>query len=400
MKRSLTLACAVAAMAAAGPCFAAVTSPSEGRANMARELATMVHDPAFREVLAHDLSDGKATLGDVMRQFREAYGPHALEAQGDDLQQLEREVIRLRGLDGAVDALIELRANDSARASTDLTSAWIGTVVRDPVTGEKSFVAYDASGGEHRFALDAVPDRPMLIVESDHAMALQAGISVMNHMMQQAEGHPLVVRQPFGASRSAQVAGSADGAGPHDAPLTPKGEQLTLLKSIYLTDDHEPNIQGDAEVFAIVSGIGADGKAHLVTRDMPWLDHDKRWYRPNMDLVNWTEFGAHYVNIQFFEADGDTDFRKLASSVINAVGDLALLVSPAAPEALIVKGVSTIADKILQAMDDSWVRNDNDYIDSLYVVERGHDYGSEDKPRVGARGQVRLVLEPYRVNPR
>ncbi len=298
------------------------------------------------------------------------------------MRDLERQAIRLRGLDGALDALFDIRVHgvDKNTPITSIRGFWTATVSKDLVTGQKQIVAYDPSGREQRFSLDAAPDVPMLIVESDSSAAVQAGMTVMNEILR----------------NNGMQAPTASG----NLRATNATEELTILQEVRLEYDHEPNIQGDAEIFAIVSGVAPDGTPRLITKDMPWLDHDKRWYKPGMDLINWTDYGTNYVNVQFFEEDGNTNFKALAVAVTKAVGNLALVVSPGAPPALIVAGVSKVGSEILSAMDEKWFQNDADYVDSFYVVERGGKYGSDVAPLVGARGEAKMVLAPYIVKGR
>ncbi|PWF65633.1 hypothetical protein CBX98_25510, partial [Vibrio sp. T9] len=106
---------------------------------------------------------------------------------------------------------------------------------------------------------------PMLLIESDSSAAMRAGIAVMNETLRD-RGVQSDRTSPASVTALSNTA----------VPSGAKAEQLTILKRIYLTKDHEPNIQGDADIFAIVSGVGPDGKAQIITKDMPWLDHDKR----------------------------------------------------------------------------------------------------------------------------
>jgi hypothetical protein len=362
-----------------------VTTMDEAREELARGVATLAADPAFDSALRQHLAKGKASLGDVLGEVQTPTSADTVS----HLRDLERKAIDLRGLTGALDALIDVRVHGVADnaplpAADDL---WIGTVSRDPVSGARQVVAFDAVGAEHRYDLEAVPTVPMLIIESDSSAAVHAGTTVMNEILRQGGVQSARIA---GASSQQGVLGDGDG----------KGEQLTLVKRIYLTKDHEPDIQGDAEIFAIVSGVGRDGKPLLITKDMPWLDHDKRWYTPGMDLINWTGYGTNYVNVQLFEEDGNTDFKALAEAVLKAVGDLSLLVAPEAPPALIVTGVTKIANEILKAMPAAWFQNANDYVDSFYVIERGGNYGTEQEPLVGARGEARMVLVPHEVKNR
>lgn len=354
------------------------------REEMARGVAALTADPAFNSALGEHLVNGRASLADVLRDMRSP----ARADQITHLRNLERQAIELRGLTGALDTLIDVRTYgvDATRPLPAMSDFWIGTISRDPASGEKQVVAFDTAGAEHRYDLESVPSVPMLVVESNGSAALRAGISVMN-----AELRGDVQPQRRRVRRSAAMSLSTENR---------PDESLTLLKAIYLTKDHEPNIEGDAEVFAIVSGIGADGKARIITRDMPWLDHDKRWYSPGMDLINWTDYGTNYVNVQLFEEDGNTNFKDLATAVTGATGDLSVLISPEAPAALIVAGVSKIANEILKIMPAKWFENSNDYIDSFYVIERGGNYGSNEEPLRGARGEAFMILEPYVVKHR
>jgi hypothetical protein len=357
-----------------------IATVGDAREALARGVASLAADPAFDRALHEHLVKGKASLADVLRDVHTPTSTDDVSL----LRDLERQAIELRGLTGALDTMIEVRVH-GVGATQPLPAAadfWTGTISRDPVSGAKQVVAFDTTGTEHRYSLDAMPSVPMLIVESDSSAALHAGVSVMNAALQ-ADGASLQRHAP-------RIGATAD------HPV----EQLTLIKKIYLTNDQEPNIEGDAEVFAIVSGIGPDGKAQVLTRDMPWLDHDKRWYTPGMDLINWTDYGSNYVNVQLFEEDGNTNFKALAQSVIAAVGDLSVLIAPEAPPALIVAGVAKIADQVLKAMPDDWTTNSNDYIDSFYVIERGGDYGTDEKPLSGARDNARMVLVPHEVKNR
>lgn len=357
----------------------------EAREELARGVATLAADPAFDTALHEHLVKGKASLADVLRDVHTA----ASVDEVAHLRDLERQAIELRGLTGALDAMIDVRVHgvDVTRSLPAAADFWTGAISRDPMSGTRQVVAFDTAGVEHRYALDAVPSVPMLIVESDSSAALRAGVGVMNATLQ-GDGRRHKRSAPSLSGMSASPAA--------DRPV----EQLTLLKSIYLTNDQEPDIEGDADVFAVVSGIGPDGKARVIVKDMPWLDRDKRWYTPGMDLINWTDYGSNYVNVQLFEEDGNTNFKALAESVIAAVGDLSLLIAPEAPPALIVTGVTKIADQVLKAMPEQWFTNSNDYIDSFYVIERGGNYGTDQKPLSGARDNARIVLAPYEVKNR
>ncbi|WP_427168863.1 DUF3103 family protein (plasmid) [Streptomyces sp. C1-1] len=48
-----------------------------------------------------------------------------------------------------------------------------------------------------------------------------------------------------------------------------------------LSDDEEPWIKGDAEIYTLVTGFGQDGKLRVDPVDMPYLDNERTVYRPN-----------------------------------------------------------------------------------------------------------------------
>lgn len=382
MKRTLktTLLGSALALILSSPLMAKdVASVGEARQEAARGVASLVNDPDFGAALRGQLSKNKAMLADVLREYASGDARAKAGASADvtdTLWDLDRQAIHLRGLDGALSGLLDLRlsgvAGDPSVAST--RDLWTATIVKNKATGQRELVAYDPSGTEHRYAADAAPAVPMLMVESKNREAMSAGIQVMNEAMRN-EG--LQSNKPRATSRTASGT-----------------EDLTILTDIYLTDDREPNTAGDADIFAVVSGVNPDGKAEIVNVDLPWLDHDKRWYTPRQDLITWRSFGANYVNVQLFEDDGDTNFKELVTKVIGAVGDLAPVVAPGAPPALIIPVITRIANEIIKAMPGAWFENSADYIDSFYVIERGTS-STREAPLHGARGWAKIGLKPY-----
>lgn len=347
------------------------TTVDDVREKAARQISSMVNDPAFDAAVREQLSKGSASLANVLQ----AYGSGNMARAGDDdtrqLRDLERQAIRLRGLEGRVDSLINLRvlgAKDGT--SPDMAALWTATTTHDPVSGEKQIVAYDPTGGTHRYALDALPDVPMLLVETNTPESMRAGITMVNEALR-----AMGLQGSSNRSRSRAVV----------------DEDITRLAAIQLANDKEPNGLFDAEVYAIINGIGADGKAYAEVVNMPYLDHDKRWYAPGQDMVRWRELDSNFVAINFFEKD-DTEFKTIISAIAGAVGDLAAF---GGPEALPITVVSKMAQSIVDAMPASWYRNDDDYIDSVFVIEKGRAYGTKEKPLVGAGSNASMVLEPY-----
>lgn len=217
----------------------------------------------------------------------------------------------------------------------------------------------------------------------------------------------------------------------------PGEETLTVLQRIELKDAKESFPKGDAEIFAVISGVGIDGQPKVTVRQLPFLTAANQPRTPNMDLVHWSDFASRYVNIHLFERDGDLDFNVLARTLVGSVGDLGSLIipgapsntpgkdkargsvseSPTAPEggdsvvrdisdaaakvlavasgrtAAALSLVSKIGDSVLDSMGTSWLKDDHDYVDSFYTIERGEYY----KDRLGAARNAKVTLKPVAI---
>ncbi|KJV31628.1 DUF3103 family protein [Luteibacter yeojuensis] len=208
----------------------------------------------------------------------------------------------------------------------------------------------------------------------DRLAALRAGIAIMNDALSAAG---------LGGSRQPPLACALG------AHATAASQELSMLRKIRVEDNKENVLKGDAEIFAITTGFGADGQPFVKTQLMPFLAKAKVDYTPNMDLVNWAECSAPYVNLQLFDKDGDVDFHKLAQALVQAVGEGLKLSPVTAPFA----AVSALGQAVLGAMDSGWFKNNPDHVDSFYVLERGKTYTDYK----GASNNATLTLEPYTV---
>lgn len=190
----------------------------------------------------------------------------------------------------------------------------------------------------------------------------------------------------------------------------PGDEALTILQRIEAKDVSESFPKGKAEVVAIVTGIGHDGAARVETRSLPFLTQAGEGRTPNMDIVNWGAFASKYVNIEFWELDGDADLNHVIRGLVDSVGEIAQLVGPgtvtpgtpaAQAEQILqivtkrsqaaVSVISKLGEAVLKAMGSgSWLKDDHDYLDTFYTIERGEYY----KDRLGANRNIRLTLKP------
>ncbi|HXO69879.1 MAG TPA: hypothetical protein VN838_13035, partial [Bradyrhizobium sp.] len=80
-----------------------VATVGDAREELARGVAILAADPAFDHALREHVAGGKASLAEVLTDIQT---PASAETVGH-LRDLERKVIELRGLSGALDALID-----------------------------------------------------------------------------------------------------------------------------------------------------------------------------------------------------------------------------------------------------------------------------------------------------
>lgn len=169
-------------------------------------------------------------------------------------------------------------------------------------------------------------------------------------------------------------------------PLVAAGEtQRSVLRRILLRDDKEPNASGEAEVFAVVSGIGIDGRPRVEIQPMPWLEHDRRWYYPDHVLVDWSRFGTGYVNVQLFEDDGASQYDRMSADIAAAfsVADDWTRDTP-------LNVVRSIGEVVMAVLKTRILANETDYVDSFYVIERGKKYLNHN----GAGVNAMITIEP------
>ena len=237
----------------------------------------------------------------------------------------------------------------------------IATEGDDDQRSEGNLVAFDRQGTQHLLSSRTLAGEPVVVLRMDTRQAMREGMAVVNDTLRGMHLQP------------AQSTATA----PAD---------FTRLDSIHLDFDHEPDTKGAAEVFAVISGFQtANDKPTVSTLEMPWLDHDKRTYTPGQAVIVWDGYRFDAANIQLFEDDGDTNYKALAEALGNAA---TLAVNATAPE---FSAIPLIANAIIKAIPDYAFTDDNDYMDSFYVIERGRTY----RDLKGAAGNATVTLTPH-----
>ncbi|WP_225625349.1 DUF3103 family protein [Streptomyces werraensis] len=361
-----TLAVLCAGQTLAAPQAAAAPVPALGRevrASTASELHT-VQDAAARAIAGALTDPGWRAR---VRQAAMASDVVAVTALADGalrtaLAAADRRIAAAKGLAPDVGPLLRLRLGDpSMRAAlTAGTEPWVAAATSDdgPVT------AYDGKGRAHTLDARKAPARPVYVVDVDGSRALAAGLDVLHEEL---------------ARRGVRSAGPAPEPEQARSRAAAAGLWTTRITAVSLSDDQEPWIKGDAEIYTLVTGFGHDGKVRVDPVDMPYLDNDGTVYRPQQILVNWSSYKYDLADAVMMEEDGSTNYRDLAK----AIAAVLLTVTD--------QGAYTpLVNALLDAIPDDWWTDDPDYVDSWYTLAR-----TDSGTRYGARGNGWMTLEPY-----
>ncbi len=278
------------------------------------------------------------------------------------LAAADRRIAAAKGLAPDVGPLLRLRLGDPSMrgALTAGTQPWVAAATSDdgPVT------AYDSTGRTHTLDARKTPARPVYVIDIDGSRALAAGLDVLHEELARRG-----VRSADPAPEPQQARTSAAAA----------GFWTTRVSAVSLSDDLEPWIKGDAEIYTLVTGFGHDGKVRVDPVDMPYLDDDGTVYRPQQILVNWSSYKYNLADAVMMEDDGSTNYRDLAKAIA------AVLLTVTDQGAYI-----PLVNAVLDAIPDDWWTDDPDYVDSWYTLAR-----TDNGTRHGARGNGWMTLEPY-----
>ncbi|WP_225844787.1 DUF3103 family protein [Streptomyces sp. HPF1205] len=355
-----------AAPAAAAPASSAASASStvsRAEARTARSLAASLADPVWRaQVRSAALSGHDVDLSALTAASTTPAG-RALEAQ---VSAADQRIAAAKGLGKDVGSLLRLRLGTQAMAA----GLRPGTVplVAAAVTGGKASTAtaYDAQGRTHTLDARTAPKQAVYVIDIDGTKAAAAGMSVINRTLQ-------------AAGLDAGTSAAPKSAATDRAAAATSGYWATKLDAVYLTDDEEPWIEGDAEIYSLVSGFGWDGKVRVDSVDMPYLDNDHHTYYPNQLVINWSNYKYDAADLVMMESDSGQNYQSLAIAIADA---LLYITDNGAYQPLV--------DAILNAIPSAWYTNDDDYVDSWYTITE-----QESGTIHGARGNGWMTIEPY-----
>ncbi|MFJ7967248.1 DUF3103 family protein [Streptomyces sp. NPDC096324] len=353
----------VAALPAAAAAPPAAPTVAAAQDQAARAIARSLSDSAWRARVQH-----AALTADEVPVT--ALADRADKDLKSTLTAADHKIAAAKGLDAGIGSLLRLRLGDHAMCGALSAGKlpWVAPATTDDHA--TTIVAYDVRGRAH--ALDArhAPARPVYVVDIDGSKALAAGLSVLNRQLRHygLDSATPAPAPKADATRKPQAQAAAAG-----------GFWTTRISAVELSDDEEPWIKGDAEIYTLVTGFGQDGAVRVDPVDMPYLDNDGTVYRPGQILVNWSNYKYNLADAVMMEEDGSTNYRDLAKAIATAL--------------LTITDQGTyipLVNAILDAIPNDWWTDDPDYVDSWYTLA-----SSDNGTRYGARGNGWMTVEPY-----
>lgn len=247
--------------------------------------------------------------------------------------------------------------------------------------------AYDVYGQVHQLDVYQLPDVPVLVVDNNSSAELKAGLQAMQSEMSRL-GQATTV-QPY-------MTDTANALTPPlaSAASSPQPIQTAVLKKIHLADDLEPWISGKAEIYAIVTGVNPTrDEPALDLVELPYLDYDKQDYYPNQIIIHWSRYRWGAADIVLMEQDDGTDYKQLAKLLVQVAEEVLKAIPD--PEVQAYAIIPQITNKIIDAIPDGALTNDDDFVDVYYTLMQDTSY--VDHPGAGANAVA--TFEPLTIEP-
>ncbi|OOE57556.1 DUF3103 family protein [Salinivibrio sp. IB282] len=309
-------------------------------------------------------------------QARSSRSKRSLDTQ---LHSADRALREAQGVEDVADQLLEVRLADPSMLAR-WQAGQAPLFAFEPAGDEKTWTqieAFDIEGNTHWLDVYQMPDRPVLVVDTNGKASLKAGLEVMRRTLAEQNPAPRM-------RRSARMM-AQEPAEPIDT---------TVLKTIRLADDKEPWISGAAEVYAIVTGVNPSrDEPMLDIVDMPYLDYDKTTYYPNQVMIHWDRYRWGAADVILMEQDDGTNYKELALKLNEVASDILAAIPDLEAQAYGV--VTQITGKIIEAIPDGWLTNDDDFVDVYYTLLKDREY--RDHPSAG--GNTIATWEPLTIEP-
>ncbi|ACH63462.1 conserved hypothetical protein [Aliivibrio fischeri MJ11] len=271
--------------------------------------------------------------------------------------------IQARGLEKYTDELLELRlADPSMLARWQAGQSPLFAFEPEGAESEWQYIeAYDIDGNLHYLDVYDVPERPVLVVDTNNREELKAGLALMRDefkALQSSEPSEKVKPAPYAMLRSV---------------AEPTEINTTILKKIQLKDDHEPWISGKAEIYAIVSGVSPSRDEPTIdVIEMPYLDYAEQSYPANQIMVFWDRYRWGAADIILMEQDDKTDYKQLAQTILKAASDFLATIPDKEAQAYLI--IPQMTSAIIALLPDDLFVNDDDFVDVFYTIMKDTEY--------------------------
>ncbi|WP_063653693.1 DUF3103 domain-containing protein [Aliivibrio fischeri] len=271
--------------------------------------------------------------------------------------------IQARGLEKYTDELLELRlADPSMLARWQAGQSPLFAFEPEGAESEWQYIeAYDIDGNLHYLDVYDVPERPVLVVDTNNREELKAGLALMRDefkALQSSEPSEKVKPAPYAMLRAA---------------AEPTEINTTILKKIQLKDDHEPWISGKAEIYAIVSGVSPSRDEPTIdVIEMPYLDYAEQSYPANQIMVFWDRYRWGAADIILMEQDDKTDYKQLAQTILKAASDFLATIPDKEAQAYLI--IPQMTSAIIELLPDDLFVNDDDFVDVFYTIMKDTEY--------------------------
>jgi hypothetical protein len=170
-----------------------------------------------------------------------------------------------------------------------------------------------------------------------------------------------------------------------------------MMNTLEFSDVHEPWIKGAAEMYAVVSFFGKDGKGATALVELPSVDKKNTKYDLRQIVHLWPENKYQIANIAFFEHDSGYNYAGLSKIFVTAAASVvSAVVNPTQTTTLAVAGiVSELATKVIDALPSRALTDDDDYVDTINTIEK---YNPEFRTGVSGNAKVQFSLYQIKIN--
>lgn len=354
---------------------------TQQKQKLAKQLSENYTD--IEQTLKSQISDQKLTISLSTLLAEEPQSPFTQQ-----MQKTDTNIRTVKGVSNFTNELLELRLAD-----TSMVQEWkegqSPLFAFEPTGDDESWQyieAYDVYGQLHQLDVYQIPEVPVFVVDNNSAKELKAGLQAMQAEMNKL-GQPAALHSYDENTQQAQLKSS-----PRSLSAAPIS--TTVIKKIRLSDDEEPWISGKAEVYAIVTGVNPSRDEPTIDLvEMPYLDYDNKDYYPNQVVIHWSRYRWGAADMILMEQDDGTDYKELAKLLVQVAEEVLKMIPD--PEVQAYAVIPQITGKIIEAIPDGVLVNDDDFVDVYYTLLQDTSY--VDHP--AASGNAVVTLEPLTISP-